>query len=312
MREKLLLRYIVIVVITLCIGASISIGFSKSPQISSYQSISKATWIVDDEGDGDFISIQAAITNASPGDTIEVYSGTYVENLIIEKSISLEGKTTEYLSGSDTGQPVIYGIGDDNVISVYTDNQDAPVKITEFNITNSGVRHAGVYTEYSKSVIISSNTITHNHHGVEIYYSETNQIQENTIIDNDWAILIEFCDYCTISLNHIVNNSHGIQVSVSNSNEIKQNEIRNTQTDYGLLFIRSFVNQITFNNFINNDKQASFSNCLNYWHDNYWSNKPGILPVYIVIGRFQLNFFPTLIIPWPQFDLRAKNTPNPI
>jgi parallel beta-helix repeat protein len=313
MKEKKFLRYVIIGMLLLSIGATIiPVGISTQQENNSYKQLFNATWIVDDEGDGDFTSVQAAINAASPGDTIEVYSGNYTESIVIEKSINLEGKNTEYGTGSDTGKPIIYGMGGDNTISVYTENQDAPVKISGFIITHSGNKHAGVYMEYSRSVVVSYNTITKNHHGIELYYSETNQIQENTIIDNEWAVLIEFCTYCTISLNHIVNNTHGIQMSVSNSNTITQNEIRNTQIDYGILLIRSYINQITFNNFIDNDKQATFLNCLNYWHDNYWSNKVGISPVYVIFGIFQANIFPALKVPWPQFDLRAKTTPNSI
>ncbi|MCX6661494.1 MAG: right-handed parallel beta-helix repeat-containing protein [Euryarchaeota archaeon] len=313
MSEKKIIRYIVIGLILISFGASVlPVGVSKQQGKNGYEQSSKVTWIVDDEGDGDFTSIQAAIDNASAGDTIEVYSGTYIETVIIEKSIELDGKDTEYSTGSDTGKPVVYGAGDDNVISVYTENQDAPVKISGFTITHSGSRHAGVYMEYSRSVVVSYNNITQNHHGVELYYSETDQIQENMIIDNDWALLIEFSTYCTVSMNHIVNNTHGIQMSVSNSNTITQNEIKDTQIDYGMLLIRSYVNQLTFNNFIDNDKQATFLNCLNYWHDNYWSNKVGISPVYVIFGIFQANIFPALRVPWPQFDLRAQTSPNPI
>lgn len=313
MRKKEGSIYLIIGILILSIGASvIPIGTSTSTQYTSPQLSPKATWIVDDEGDGDFTSIQAAIDNATADDIIEIYSGTYTENILIEKSIDLEGKATEYGSGSDTGIPTLIGLGNDNVISIYTDNLDAPVKIAGLTITGSGDKHAGVYAEYSKTVVVTNNIITENHHGVELYYDETAQIQANTISDNDYAIIIEFCSYCTVSLNHIVNNSYGIQMSVSNSNEIKQNEIKNTQNGYSITLIRSYVNQITFNNFIDNNKQATFLNCLNYWHDNYWSNKLGILPVYIIFGFFQLNFFPTLRLPWPQFDLRAADSPNPI
>ena len=42
---------------------------------------------VDNEGDGDFLSIQAAINAANPGDIIEVYSGNYPEHITINKQI---------------------------------------------------------------------------------------------------------------------------------------------------------------------------------------------------------------------------------
>lgn len=55
--------------------------------------VSRDVIIVDDEGDGDYTSIKEAVNNANPGDTIEVYSGTYYEhNITIEKEeITLKG-----------------------------------------------------------------------------------------------------------------------------------------------------------------------------------------------------------------------------
>ncbi len=303
--KKIILFGVIILFLSLCfLPVTISI-YTKS-------SVHNNVITVDDEGDGDFVSIQAAINNVSAGDIIEVYSGTYIESILIKKAIELKGIDNEYNTGNDTGKPVIYGVGNDNVISIYTESQNAPVKISGFVITHSGEVHAGVYMEYSRSVLVSSNIITQNHHGIEMYYAETDQIQGNTIINNTWGVLIEFCTYCTVSNNHIENNSNGIQMSVSNSNTIQQNEIRNTQPSYGILLIRSYVNQITFNNFIDNSKQATFLNCLNYWHDNYWSNKVGLLPIFVIFGVFQANIFPALKIPWPQFDLRPASSPNPI
>jgi nitrous oxidase accessory protein len=310
MRKRKDIRWIIIGIVILSVGASMVPAGLSIPSEKKNPGALANTWIVDNEGDGDFTTIQAAIDAASAGDIIDVYSGTYHETLNINKSIELVGKATEYLTGSDTGMPEIYGTGLDNTVSVYTENQNAPVTITGFMITHSGNHHAGVYLEYSKSVEITYNVITMNHHGVQLYYSETDHISENDITDNDYAAIIEFSNYCTISMNNFVNNTYGLQFSVSLSNSITQNEIQGTKNDYGLLFLRSYINQVTFNNFIQNKKQASFQNSVNTWHDNYWSNKVGASPLYIIWGIFQANIFPALKVPWPQFDLRPASAPN--
>ena len=49
------------------------------------------TLTVDDSGGADFTEIQAAINNASAGDTILVYSGTYQEKVVVTKPLILKG-----------------------------------------------------------------------------------------------------------------------------------------------------------------------------------------------------------------------------
>ena len=310
MRNRKEIRWIIIGIVILSVGASmVPAGLSIQSEKRNAGTLAN-TWIVDNEGDGDFATIQAAIDAATAGDIIDVYSGVYHESVNINKSLQLIGKDIEYLTGTDTGKPEIYGTGLDNTVSVYTNNLDVPVKISGFVITHSGNHHAGVYLEYSRSVEVSNNVLTLNHHGFQLYYAETDHIQQNNITNNDYAAIIEFSNYCTISMNTIENNTHGIQLSVCLSNSITQNDIKGTTSDYGLLFLRSYINQVTFNNFIQNQKQASFQNSVNTWHDNYWSNKVGAMPLYIIWGIFQANIFPALKIPWPQFDLRPAASPN--
>lgn len=56
---------------------------------------------VDDDGNADYSRIQEAIDNANSGDTIYICKGNYVENLVIDKSIILEGedKSSTIISG---------------------------------------------------------------------------------------------------------------------------------------------------------------------------------------------------------------------
>ena len=53
----------------------------------------------------EYASIQAAISNANPKDVIEVHSGTYYENVIIDKPITLRGVDT------GRGRPIVDGNG---------------------------------------------------------------------------------------------------------------------------------------------------------------------------------------------------------
>jgi len=313
MKNKIYWRSLVLGMIILGAGANIiPTVLSKQPQELIPEKSLMTTWIVDNEGDGDFTTIQAAIDNAITGDIIEVYSGTYYENLLINISIDLEGKNTEYLSGTDSGKPVISGVALNNVISIITNNQNEPVKVSGFAVQNSGDNHAGIYIQYSKSVTVSYNDVTQNHHGIELYYCQNDNLQENFIAFNEYGIFSEFSDHCVITLNHIENNSYGIHSSISNLMTITQNEIKDSQDGFGLIFVESSGNQVSYNNFINNNRQAWFKNCFNFWHDNYWSNRPKIIPIYIIIGAIQSTIIPVLKIPFPQFDLRPAATPYDI
>ena len=49
------------------------------------------TIFVDPGGGGDFTTISAAVAAASPGDTIVVGPGTYVEEVLVDVSVSISG-----------------------------------------------------------------------------------------------------------------------------------------------------------------------------------------------------------------------------
>jgi len=103
--QKILLRKgIAFTVILLFVGMSISSTGSVLEQTSVISSDGNILY-VGGSGEGNYTKIQDAIDNASDGDTVFVYNGTYKENLIVNKSINLLGeeKNTTIIDGNQDG-----------------------------------------------------------------------------------------------------------------------------------------------------------------------------------------------------------------
>lgn len=131
--------------------------------------------------DADYSRIQQAIDNCSQGDTIEVQSGVYRENLHISKTLALQG------IDSGKGLPVVDAGGSGSVISI-TSN-DSIVK--GFNITGSGgcgCGNAGIKVTSSNN-IVQGNIIYKNKYGIYIQSgAENNTFLSNNLLENEITV----------------------------------------------------------------------------------------------------------------------------
>jgi len=84
------------------------------------------TLYVGGSGPGNYTKIQDAINDSSDGDMVFVFNGTYVENLVVDKSIDLIGE--------DKNSTVIDGSGVGDVVYISADE----VNVTGFAVQNSG------------------------------------------------------------------------------------------------------------------------------------------------------------------------------
>jgi hypothetical protein len=98
---------VVILFLGTCINPIIAINNVKKPSIPFR---SGNTLYVGGIGPGNYTSIQDAIDNASIGDTVFVYNGTYYEIITIDKSINLVGE--------DRYNTIIDGIGEYRIVVV--------------------------------------------------------------------------------------------------------------------------------------------------------------------------------------------------
>ena len=229
-------------------------------------------------GFGNYSKIQDAIDNASIGDTVRVYAGTYTENVIVNKTVTL--------IGNGTTNTIINGGASDDVVFITADW----VNITGFKITNSGTNSedAGIDIGHANKCKIENCTFPNNERGIRLNFSSNNIIRNNTCNSNRWGEGIELSDSPsnTIENNTCSNNWDGIKISSSSSNIIKNNTCSNNEDGIDLWFS---TNNIFYNNTMSSCGLSITAFSLSQWNthiigiDNsvngnpiyYWKNRNG-------------------------------------
>lgn len=239
-------------IIFLCISLSACITLSNDDII-----------YVDRDGGSDFSSIQSAIDAAKENSTISVANGIYVENIYINKSITLIGASAE--------QTIIDGNKTGDVVHI---TKEANVALSGFTIKQSGSDYT--HPEYDAGIDIRSshsdinnNIISENAHGIFSTYSIKNNFTNNFIHSNSEYGLYLY----TVANNHIVmnnvfsNNTYAVRVKGSERNIIVNNLFEGNMR--GIYFCCGATkNYVYHNDFVNN----SFWHGNDYVGGNTWDN----------------------------------------
>ena len=233
-------------------------------------------------GPGNYTKIQDAIDNATDGDTVFVYddSSPYVENIVINTSISLlgENKNTTIINGTtndfNTNLTVNIGvyITADKVtvrgftiqgcnftgIEINSNNNSITDNILADNYNGIGIGYED--SNQSSSHMGSHNMITNNYFirdtgGIYVAGGENNIIQENVISQTGGGIIVAMSMNNNISHNVISQGSTGVLIIGSYNTVLYRNNITNNE-NIGVYTILTSSNKILQNNFIGNDKSA--------------------------------------------------------
>jgi parallel beta-helix repeat protein len=191
----------------------------------------------------DYATIQAAVDAASSGSTITVTAGTYVEHVVIAKSLKVigAGRSSTRINGSESG----------NCVHITANN----VEISGFTIESGD---NGIYVESSDNCSVDNNSISDNSEGIYLRDSNNNLITHNSLTKNIHYL-------CAIHL------------SASNDNVIRDNDI--FENGKGVYVYNSNHNLIYHNNFEDNTNNQAYDNTgTNSWDKgasvggNYWSD----------------------------------------
>ncbi|MCD4843317.1 MAG: right-handed parallel beta-helix repeat-containing protein [Methanosarcinales archaeon] len=209
------------------------------------------TLTVDDSGEADYKKIQDAIYNARKEDTILVYSGTYNENIIVDKPLILKG------IDNGGGKPVVKAVG--------------PITLNAGDSTLDGFKtinghNAGIYVNSNNNVIINNIALNNGAGGISFYEGSNNVIINNTALYNGAdGISFNGGSNNAIDNNIVQNNRRGFSLVDSSNNTLRGNTIKFNRK-YGIDLVGSSNNNI-YNNFFNNHNNfLIIGNSINNWN----------------------------------------------
>jgi parallel beta-helix repeat protein len=237
------------------------------------------TWTVDDDGPADFHTIQEAINAADDGDTVLVYSGTYCENVIVNKTLTVKSQsgaenTIVCTPDPETGKNVFEITADNVELAGFTikDSTTRTIQGDPFN-PSSYVDACGIYTATctgtkitrnivknnfegivivdSSDILVSENQITGNiHEGIRLAYSTSATVIKNNIIGNHFprlstatGLVFYHCSNSTVTENQIVANNNGAVVNNSHDITVSSNNIT-ANGFHGLNLVSSYGNTV--------------------------------------------------------------------
>lgn len=295
-------------------------------------STARGNWLyVGGSGPGNYTTIQSAINDANPGDTVFVYndSSPYSEAVEVNRSISLIGEekhTTVIDPGSIKDIPALNISVDTVVVQGFTiqnstttnwsnyaagifitaDNvliKDTIIKDNSYGISVGGRIHTTLYD--ANHCVIEENDITNNLCGIYLDHGNYSTIAHNYISLNGDGIRLQSCHSTLITLNQITeNDGTGIGVIETTNASILQNNITSNQIGFDI--IESSKNSIEQNNIYKNDFRNVWGLCTLYvsllakskpfdntWDGNYWGRTyQAAKPIF----GFVFFLFPSVIL----------------
>ncbi len=188
-----------------------------------------------------FNTITEGINAVATGKPVIVSAGTYNEQLVVNKGITLQGagKETTFIYGTClTG----------NLITLEADH----ITITGFAIDGENSTSVGIYLNGYSFININSNLIKNNNDYGISYSNSTPTIEDNNIESNSYSgIEVGSGGGGIIRNNSIISNQYGIRTCSDSSPDISNNDISNN-SNTGIYCQESATPVISYNTISNN------------------------------------------------------------
>jgi len=193
---------------------------------------------------GQYTTIQQAVNAAKSGDTISIAPGTYTENVVVDKPLTITAASA---------QPTVRAADASKDVFLLT---SSGVRINGLTITGGA---SGVKLQNSSKCVVTNIVAQDNVRGVYLSYSTENEISNNNLANNGYGAYGDYASGNTISSNVATGEKgssaalgDGIFLNYGDSNTIARNNLSANHV-FGISIYTSTRNIISNNTMSYND-----------------------------------------------------------
>ena len=194
---------------------------------------------------GQFKTIQQAVDAATPGDTVRVAPGTYIENVVVNKPLTISA------AGA---RPTVQAADSSRDVFLLT---SSGVRIDGLTITGGA---SGVQIQSTSKCVVTNVFARDNVRGVYLSHSTENEISNSNLADNGYGVYGDNASSNTISSNVATGEKgngialgDGIFLNYGDSNTITRNNLSANHV-FGISLYNSPRNIISNNTISDNDR----------------------------------------------------------
>jgi nitrous oxidase accessory protein len=222
------------------------------------------TITVDQDGEGDTTTIAEGISLAEEGDEILVHSGTYAENLEINKKVILQGAGNEstFIVGNGSGSTILLSAPEVVISGFHVSGgggalRDGGIEIISDRNTISSVNcsensYGGIVVSQSEGNRISGVTARSNgKSGIEIFESPRTTVQDSTVLGNPTGVNCAFSSAPSFENILVRQSTEGMRFYRSSGCTIESSIIRGN--GFGIYFLESSDQVVEDAHFLGNN-----------------------------------------------------------
>ena len=226
-------------------------------------------------GQGQYPTINSAISAASSGDEIVILPGTYVENIILDKSLTLTGNGRSEIVGSGQGSVVVLNADRCVLRGLIVRHSGGDLRAEDAGIllrSNSNVVEDnelndilfGIYLYGSNNNIIRENIVTGRRElevgergaGLHLWNSADNQLNDNQISETRDGIYVQSSPGNTMNGNEVSGVRYGLHFMTSDDNHFQGNNFHDNVAGAAIMYSRGI--DLRQNAFVHNRGFSSF------------------------------------------------------